>query len=100
VSPMVYAPATKEFNVLEAMACGKTLIYVNRMGREDVEELISKGNPIAVNNDQDFAISIIYLLQNERKRKKLGSMGRKAIMRRFSWEKVAKKTIAVYNSLV
>lgn len=100
VSPMVYAPAMKEFNVLEAMACGKALIYVNRIGPENGEELMTKGIPIAVKNDEDFAKSIIFLLQNEKKRKELGSVARKAIMKSFSWEKVAEKTIEIYNSLI
>ena len=97
---MVYTPAIKEFNVLEAMACGKVLIYVDRMGLENGEELISEVNPIAVNSDKDFVESIIYLLQNEKKREELGMVARKAIMERFSWEKVAEKTIEVYRSVI
>jgi len=100
VQPMVYTPAIKEMNVLEAMACGKVLIYVDRMGPEKVEELISEGNPVAVSNDKDFVESIIYLLQNEKQRKELGMIARKAIMERFSWEKVAEKTIEVYKSVI
>lgn len=99
VQPMVYTPAIKEFNVLEAMASGKALIYVNRMEPE-IEELISNGNPIAINNDKDFAKFIIYLLQNEKKRKELGLLARKAVVESFSWEKVAEKTIGVYKSLI
>jgi len=100
ISPMVYSPAKKEFNVLEALACGKLLIYVNRLGHKDGEEIITKENPISVNNDQDFASSIIELLQNERKIKKLGSMGREAIVNGYSWAQVAKETIKVYNSVI
>ena len=100
VQPMVYTPAIKEFNVLEAMACGKVLVYVDRMGLKNGDEIISEGNPIAVSSDKNFVESIIYLLQNEKKRKELGIVARKAIMERFSWEKVAEKTIEVYESVV
>ena len=100
VLPMVFPPARKEFSVLEAMASGKAVIYVNRMGCDDAEESISNGNPIPAKDDKDFARSIVYLLQDEEKRKELGSIGRKAIVDFFSWEKVAEKTVEVYKSLI
>jgi len=100
VLPMVFTPASKEFSVLEAMASGKAVVYVNRMGSENEGERITNCNPIVANNDKDFASSIIYLLQNEKKRKELGSIARKAILKRFSWEKVAEKTMEVYRSLI
>ena len=100
VLPMVFAPARKEFSVLEAMASGKAVVYVNRMGPENEEERITNCNPIAVSNDKDFASSIIYLLQDEKKRKELGLVGRKAITECFSWEKIAEKTIEIYESII
>jgi glycosyltransferase involved in cell wall biosynthesis len=100
VSPMVYSPAKKEFNVLEALASGKPLIYVNRQEQETEEELIAKAIPISVNNDNDFASSIIELIQNDKKRKKLGLIARQAIVKSYSWEQVAKETISVYTSLI
>ena len=100
VLPMVFAPARKEFSVLEAMASGKAVVYVNRMGPENEEERITNCNPIAVDNDKDFASSIIYLLQDEKKRKELGLVGRKAITECFSWEKIAEKTIQIYESII
>jgi len=100
VQPMVYTPAIKEFNVLEAMACGKVLIYVDRMGFENGEELISEVNPIAVSSDKDFVESIINLLQNEKEREERGKVARKAVMERFSWEKVAEQTVEVYSSVI
>lgn len=100
VLPMVYPPARKEFSVLEAMASGKAVIYVDRVGYDNAEESISNGNPIATRDEKDFARSIVYLLQDEEKRKKLGSIGRRAIVKFFSWEKVAEKTVDVYQSLV
>ena len=100
ISPMVYSPAKKEFNVLEALASGKLLIYVNRLGHNDGDEVITKENPLSVENDKDFAFSIIDSLQNKRKTRTLGLMGRKAIVNSYSWERVAKETIKVYKSVI
>lgn len=100
VQPIVYTPAIKEFNVLEAMACGKVLIYVDRMGLDNGEELVSEVNPIAVNSDKDFVESIITLLQNEKEREERGMVARKAVEERFSWEKVAEQTVEVYSSVI
>jgi glycosyltransferase involved in cell wall biosynthesis len=100
VLPMVYTPARKEFSVLEAMASGKVVVYVNRMRPMNDVERLCIGNPIAAKDDEDFANLIIYLLQNEKKRKRLGLLARKAIVKNFSWEKVAEKTLEVYKLLI
>ena len=100
VQPMIYTPVIKEFNVLEAIASGKVLVYVDRIGKGSGDEIVSEGNPVAVTRDKDFVESIIYYLQNEEKRKELGLIARKAIMERFSWEKVAEKTVEVYRSVI
>lgn len=96
VLPIVFIPPEKEFTVLEAMASGKPVVYVNRIGSTKTRA----SGIIEANSERDFVNSTICLLQDEKKRKKLGLASRKAIVSGFSWEKVAKKTLEVYESLV
>lgn len=98
ILPVAYPAATKELTVLEAMASGKVMVYVDRVGV--TRNALKIDNPISVNNDKDFVGTITYLLQNEKKRKVLGLAGRKMVTEELSWNKIAQKTIEVYKSLV
>jgi len=104
ILPVIYSE--KEFTMLEALACGKPVVYTRRikMQIEDEEVYNAKcalNSPIiAVNNNKDFASCIAYLLQNEKNRKALGLAARKTITEHFSWEKIAQKTIDIYKSVL
>lgn len=105
ILPGIHPPAMKEMTVLEAMASGKVVIYVSRINRNsgyssETEEGIHNNSVIAVNNNKEFASRAICLLQNEKKRKALGSTARRFAIANFSWEKVAEKTISIYKSLL
>jgi len=106
ILPGAHSPPTKEFTVLEALACGKPVIYTNRIKVEIETEYIYDKNQalntpiIAVNNNEDFSSCVVHLLQNEKKRKSLSSVARKTIEEHHSWESVAEKTIDVYRSLL
>ncbi len=87
-----------ELTVLEAMACGKVVVYVNRLTGAPIQPL-ALGNPVAARDENSLARQVISLLQDDKTRRKLGSVSRKEIAANFSWEKVALKTIQVYKSL-
>lgn len=106
ILPGAHSPPTREFTVLEALACGKPVIYTSRIKMEtENEQIYNKNQPlnsliIAVNNNKDFASRVAYLLQNDKKRKALGMAARKTVIEHLSWEKIAEKTIDVYRSLL
>jgi glycosyltransferase involved in cell wall biosynthesis len=93
-----------ELTMLEAWACGKSVVYIKRIKTED-DQLYNKTysyeNPIiAVNNIKEFVNSVLYLLKNENERKSLGIAARNTVIKHFSWERIAEKTINVYQSLL
>lgn len=96
----------RELTMLEALACGKPFVYIKRIKMETEDDQVYNENNaitspiIAVNNNKDFTSFIVYLLQNEKKRKALGSVARKTAIENLSWERIAEKTINVYRSLL
>jgi len=51
------------------------------------------------NNPSDIAWGVISALENPEKRKFLGKNGRKRVLAEFTWSKIAKKTIALYETI-
>jgi glycosyltransferase involved in cell wall biosynthesis len=93
-----------ELTMLEAWSCGKSVVYIKRIKTED-DQLYNKTysyeNPIiAVNNVKEFVNSVVYLLKNENERKSLGIAARNTVIKHMSWERIAEKTINVYQSLL
>jgi glycosyltransferase involved in cell wall biosynthesis len=93
-----------ELTMLEAWACGKPVVYIKRIKTED-DQLYNKTysyeSPIiAVNNIKEFVNSVVYLLKNENERKSLGIAARNTVIKHMSWERIAEKTINVYQSLL
>jgi glycosyltransferase involved in cell wall biosynthesis len=105
ILPGIHPPATKEMTVLEAMASGKAVVYVNRIQKglnhsyEPDKDAQDKGI-IAVEDHKEFANCAVNLLRDEKKRRALGLAARDAVVSNFSWEKAAEKTINVYESLL
>jgi glycosyltransferase involved in cell wall biosynthesis len=97
VLPGVHPPATKEMTVLEAMACGKPVVYIERY-RSAVEEEYHAN--IIGTNDKNFANTIVSLLQDNKKRKQLGLMAVNDARENFSWKKNAYDTVQLYKSLL
>lgn len=87
-----------ELTVLEAMACGKVVAYIDRL-TEAPAQPSAHGNPVAARDENSLARQVISLLQDDKTRRKLGAVTRKEIAANFSWEMIALKTIEVYKSL-
>ena len=60
-----------------------------------------KASLYAKNTDiQDFASKIIYLLDNEQKRKEMGEFGYQRIINELSWDLESKKLISFYRKIL
>lgn len=82
---------------LEAMASGTPVIASNIAAIPEVVIDQHTGLLFEPNNEKDLAEKIIYLLNNESIREKLGIQARKISMNRFSWESSAKKLLEIYD---
>jgi len=84
---------------LEAMACGLPIIATKVGGIPDIVEDGSNGLLVPYRNPKALADAIIYLLENDDVRKK---MGKKSYCRvkEYSWENIVEKTETLYNGLI
>lgn len=104
--PGLHPPAMREFTVLEALACGKPVIYFDRTGVETENAHTYNRNQVldtpivSVCNNEDFSSCVVHLFQNEKKLKSLGVAARKTVVGHLSWEGIAEKTIDLYRSLL
>ncbi|HPB67377.1 MAG TPA: glycogen synthase, partial [Candidatus Omnitrophota bacterium] len=109
--PSVYEP----FGIinLEAMACATPVVASAVGGIKEVVEdkktgllvpvTLKKGSQIEPANPKNFskqlAVNINQLMDNEKLRGRYGHAGRQRVLKYFTWEKVAKKTLALYKKL-
>ncbi len=81
----------------EAMACGKPVVASNASSLPEVVEDGKTGllaNPACVD---DFTDQVLRLLRDESLRRRLGGAGRERVLRNFSWDVAARKTLEVYQ---
>jgi len=57
------------------------------------------GYHIDPNNPSDIAWGVISALENPERRKFLGKNGRKRVLAEFTWSKIAKKTMELYETI-
>ncbi len=87
---------------LEAMSMEKPVV-VGAAGVSGMREIViccgeeQCGYHIDPNNPSDIAWGVISALENPEKRKLLGKNGRKRVLAEFTWSKIAKKTIELYE---
>jgi glycogen synthase len=89
---------------LEAMAMEKPVV-VGAAGVSGMREIViccgeeQCGYHIDPNNPSDIAWGVISALENPERRKWLGKNGRKRVLAEFTWNKIAEKTISLYESV-
>jgi len=82
----------------EAMATGLPFVTTKRGGNAEV---IIGGNGLLVEepeNPQSFSAQLSKLLTSRDLQKRMGSVGRKLAEERFTWERVAREVLDVWNS--
>ncbi len=103
VFPSFYEP----FGIvaLEAMSMEKPVV-VGAAGISGMREIVvccseeQCGYHIDPNNPSDVAWGINSALESPEKRKWLGKNGRKRVLQEFTWNKIAEKTLALYEQML
>lgn len=85
--------------MLEAMACGKTIIATNI---ECQDSPIQDGTTgiIVKNNPEELAKSIIYLYEDEESRKQISSQAREFIVKNHSLKNRVNRILEIYNQAI
>ncbi|KAF5423723.1 MAG: glycosyltransferase family 1 protein [Candidatus Methanomarinus sp.] len=93
--------STESFGIvnLEAMACSIPIVASNIGGIPDVVKEGENGLLVPPRDSDALANAIIYLLENEGAREKMGKNGRKKV-KDYSWEQVAEMTEKVYKGVM
>ena len=84
---------------LEAMACGVPIVASKIGGVPDVVKDGENGLLVPPRDSGALTDAIIYLLENEDTREKMGKIGRRKV-EEYSWENIAEETEKVYLSLM
>jgi glycosyltransferase involved in cell wall biosynthesis len=103
VAPSVYEP----FGIiaLEAMAMEKPLV-VGARGTIGFRDFVIPSGPdqtgvhVDGNNSADIAWGINSLLEDMGRARKMGTSGRKRVEQYFTWDKVAARTIEIYEDVI
>lgn len=84
---------------LEAMACSVPIVASKIGGVPDVVKEGENGLLVSPKDSEALAEAIIYLLENEEVRSKMGKNGRKKV-EDYSWEKIADETEKLYELML
>ena len=103
VFPSVYEP----FGIvaIEAMSMEKPVVG-GASGASGMREIVVAsgeeqcGFHVNPNDPTDIAWGIISALQDPQKRQLLGQNGRKRVLKEFTWDEIAKRTVQNYNELL
>jgi len=98
VAPTLYD--NLPFRILESMS-SETPVVASSVGA--IPEVIDDGTDgmlVRPGDPKGLARSLIHLLQDERRLRKMGQMARKKILRKFTWEQTAKDTHDIYKRFI
>jgi glycosyltransferase involved in cell wall biosynthesis len=85
--------------ILEAMACAVPIVASKIGGIPDAVKDEENGLLVSPSDSGALADAIIYLLENEDVREKMGKKGKKKV-ESYSWERIAAETEKVYKVLI
>jgi len=103
VFPSLYEPFG--IVVLEAMSMERPVV-VGGAGISGMREIVIPhgdeqcGFHVDPSNPTDIAWGIVSALENPEKRKWFGKNGRQRVLNEFTWDKVAERTIALYEQII
>jgi len=85
--------------ILEAMACGLPIVTSDIGGISDAVKNGKNGLLVPPKNSEALADAIIYLLEGEDVRERMGKNGKEKV-KNYSWERITEMTEEVYKSLI
>lgn len=99
ILPSIHKSEAFGISQLEAMACGKPVISTNLKGSGVpwVNRNMKTGLIVEPKNPKALAEAILFLLENEELRKKMGENARKRVLKYFTLEKMTKEILRFYN---
>jgi glycosyltransferase involved in cell wall biosynthesis len=84
--------------IMEYMALKKPIVQFDlKEGRFSAQNASLYAENV---NTRDFADKIIYLLDNDRKRKEMGEIGYQRVINELSWDHESKKLISLYRKVL
>lgn len=86
--------------LLEAMSCGLPVVSTSVSGCVEVVEHMYNGLLIPARSPKRMSEAISLLLEDHKLNMKLGENARKTIEERFTWEKITREIIEIYNKLI
>jgi glycosyltransferase involved in cell wall biosynthesis len=103
----VFPSAYEPFGIvaIEAMSMEKPVV-VGASGVSGMREIVISTGPdqcgfhVNPNDPTDIAWGITSALENPQKRQTLGENGRKRVLKEFTWDEIAKRTVRNYNELL
>ena len=84
----------------EAQACGKPVVAFNTCAIPEVVKNQRTGLLVETGNVEALATALVNLLQDENKRHKMGIDARRRVLKLFSWDEAAEKTLQIYNEMI
>jgi len=99
VLPSIHKSDAFGISQLEAMACGKPVISTNLKGSAVpwVNQHMKTGLIVEPKNSKALAEAIIYLLENEKLRKKMRMNARKRVLKYFTLQRMIRETFKIYR---
>ena len=89
--------ATANCALLEAMAMGKAIVMHKIPG---VTDYIDESQAFLAENDEDFSVQFAKAVQNEEERRHRGLKARFRAEQEFAWERITRRTVAVYKDVL
>lgn len=86
--------------IYEYLACGKPVVASNIKGVGDLLRNSNSGIEVVPEDPTELANAIIKLLKDEQLMEQMGDYGRKLVVKNYSWEITAKKTIDVFRGII
>ncbi|OAT81208.1 hypothetical protein A6M21_11350 [Desulfotomaculum copahuensis] len=97
IAPMIIGTGIKN-KVLEAMAMAKPIVTTS-IGVQGID-VITGRDLIVANTINEFADSVIMLLNDEEQRKSLGLNARKLIEEKYSWNAITNELYSLFNDII
>lgn len=85
---------------LEAMACQRPVVATNIMGMAEDIKNSGAGMVVGCNDKDALASSMLCILKDEDLAKRMGALGRKLTVEKYSWKRTAEQIEKVYRGLV
>jgi glycosyltransferase involved in cell wall biosynthesis len=85
--------------LLEAMAVGTPVVCTRTQGALEIVKDGEDGLVVPLENDDALADAIVRVLNDRQLAERLRANGQKTVHEKFSWEKTAKKTLALYEKV-